>query len=79
MIHHVWRLSETGENNLGLAVTERGLLLGRTPLIDRRDGRFFVREQNEIENLLRRAYPAEFAIEAADARAGQCRGCFKCK
>jgi hypothetical protein len=32
------------------------LLLGRTLLIERREGRFVVRERNEIERLLRRAY-----------------------
>jgi hypothetical protein len=31
MIHQVWRLSEPGDHNLGLACTEQGLLLGRTP------------------------------------------------
>jgi hypothetical protein len=30
MIHHVWRLSDGGSDNLGLACTEDGLVLGRT-------------------------------------------------
>jgi hypothetical protein len=30
------------------------LLLGHTPLIERRGGRFFVRERFEIERLLKR-------------------------
>ena len=48
MIPKIWRLSEsTGDDNLGLACTERGLMLGRTPLIEWRDGRFEVREQSE--------------------------------
>jgi len=34
---HVWRLSEAGERNLGLARTKDGLVLGRTALIERRD------------------------------------------
>ena len=56
MTHQAWRLSEYGEDNLGLACTEQGLVLGRTPLIERRDGRFVVRDQSEIECLLSRAY-----------------------
>jgi hypothetical protein len=49
MIHHIWRLGEAGPDNLGLAVSDDGLLLGRTPLIERRDGCFVVRERAEIE------------------------------
>ena len=31
MMHKIWRLSETtSEDNLGLACTEQGLMLGRT-------------------------------------------------
>lgn len=56
MIHHVWRLSEGGGNNLGPAVTSEGLFLGRTPLIERRDGRFVVRDWHDLERLLKRAY-----------------------
>jgi hypothetical protein len=57
MIPRIWRLSEnSGDDNLGLACTERGLVLGRTPLIERRDGRFVVRGQSEIECLLSLAY-----------------------
>jgi hypothetical protein len=57
MILKVWRLSEnSGDNNLGLACTEQGLVLGRTALIERRNGRFVVRERSEIEQLLSRAY-----------------------
>jgi hypothetical protein len=57
MIPKIWRLSEnTGDDNLGLACTEQGLVLGRTALIERRDGRFVLRERSEIEQLLSRAY-----------------------
>lgn len=56
MLHKVWRLNEPGNDNLGLACDEEGLVLGRTLLIERRDGRFVVREREEIELLLRRAY-----------------------
>ncbi|MGO9397345.1 MAG: hypothetical protein ACLP19_05790 [Xanthobacteraceae bacterium] len=45
MIHQFWRLSEAGPDNLGLACTNDGLLLGQTPLIERRDGRFVVRDR----------------------------------
>jgi len=58
MIHHVWRLSEGGEDNLGLACSDDGLVLGRTPLIERRNGQFVVRGRSEIERLLWRAYQA---------------------
>jgi hypothetical protein len=57
MIHRIWRLSETSDhNNLGLACTDHGLLLGRTPLIERRDGRFVVRGRSELEHLFSHAY-----------------------
>jgi hypothetical protein len=56
MFHPIWRLSETGENNLGLACNEEGLVLGRTPLIEQRDGRFVVRDAADIQRLLSRAY-----------------------
>jgi hypothetical protein len=49
-----WRLSEAGPNNLGLACTDDGLLLGHTSLIERRGDRFVVRERGEIERLLKR-------------------------
>jgi hypothetical protein len=60
MIPRIWRLSEnSGADNLGLACTEQGLVLGRTALIERRDGRFVVREQSEIECLFSLAYGRE--------------------
>jgi len=60
MIHRIWRLSETSDhNNLGLACTDQDLLLGRTPLIERRDGRFVVRERSELECLFSLAYGRE--------------------
>jgi hypothetical protein len=37
-MHQMWRLSEAGPRNLGLVCTDDGLLLGRTSLIERRDG-----------------------------------------
>jgi hypothetical protein len=62
-MNQFWRLSEAGPDNLGLACTDDGLLLGRTPLIERRDGRFVVRARTEIEQLLKRAYDTEAAVD----------------
>ena len=45
MTYHMWRLSEAGPDNLGLACTDEGLLLGGTPLVERREGRFVVRDR----------------------------------
>jgi len=56
MTIHFWRLSAASEDNLGLACTADGLLLGRTPLIARCGERFVVRGQREIERLFSRAY-----------------------
>ncbi|MGA8649988.1 MAG: hypothetical protein WB677_05100 [Xanthobacteraceae bacterium] len=55
-MNQFWRLSEYSDENLGLACTDHGLWLGHTSLIERRDGRFVVRERGEIERLLKRAY-----------------------
>ena len=59
----VWRLSEGGEGNLGLVCTNEGLFLGRTPLIELRDGHFVVREQSNVERLLGRAYQTEIVAD----------------
>jgi hypothetical protein len=63
MLHQFWRLSECGDDNLGLAVTADALVLGRTPLIERHDGHFVVRDRREIERLLGCAYRAEAAAD----------------
>ena len=55
-------MNERTVDNLGLACTEDGVFLGRTPLIERRGERFVVRERGEIERLLKRAYQSEPAI-----------------
>ena len=60
---HIWRLSEAGPSNLGLACTDDGLLLGHTSLIERHDERFIVRERHEIERLLKRGYQVEPQID----------------
>ena len=64
MILKVWRLSEnSGDDNLGLTCIEQGLMLGRTLLIERRDGRFVVREQSELECLFSLAYGREATVQ----------------
>lgn len=63
VFYHIWRLSEPGAGNLGLACNGDGLVLGRTLLAERRDGHFVVRDQNEISRLLRRAYGGDIASE----------------
>jgi hypothetical protein len=64
MIPKIRRLSEnTGDDNLGLACTEQGLVLGRTLLIERRDGRFVVRERGELECLFSLAYGREATVQ----------------
>jgi hypothetical protein len=56
---HMWRLSEAGDDNLGLACSDDGLFIGRTPLIEKRDGHFAVRQQHDIERLLSCAFRSE--------------------
>jgi hypothetical protein len=63
MMHRMWRLSEGGDTNLGLACTDNGLFLGRTPLIEKHDGHFVVRGRTEIERLLRHADQTERTID----------------
>jgi hypothetical protein len=55
----MWRLSEAGDDNLGLACSDDGLFIGRTPLIEKRDGHFVTRQQHDIEWLLTCAYRTE--------------------
>jgi hypothetical protein len=62
MMHAFWRLSESGPDNLGLACTDDGLVLGRTPLIERRGARFVVRDRGEIERLLKQAFPRHTGV-----------------
>ena len=62
-MHQMWRLSEAVPQNLGLACTDEGLLLGRTSLIERRDERFVVRARGEIERLLKCAYDGEPPVD----------------
>jgi hypothetical protein len=59
MLHTIWRLSEAGADNVGLACNEEGPVLGRTPLLERRDGRFVVRDPRELRHLFSRAYRTE--------------------
>jgi hypothetical protein len=62
-MHQVWRLREYCDDNLGLACTDEGLLLGRTPLIERQEAKFVVRRPIEIERLLSSAYEADLAVD----------------
>jgi hypothetical protein len=63
MIQQFWRLREGGEENLGPAITADGLVLGRTPLVERRGARFVVRERTEIERLLSAAYRKDLSAD----------------
>lgn len=56
-------LTEAGPHNLGLTFTDDELQLGRTPLVERRHGRFVVRERDDLDLLLRRAYQREGAAD----------------
>jgi hypothetical protein len=62
-MRQMWRLSEAGPRNLGLAFADDGLLIGQTPLIERRDGRFAVRPRGEIERLLKCAHGGALSID----------------
>jgi hypothetical protein len=70
-MQRMWRLNEAGPQNLGLACTDDGLLLGHTSLIERRDGRFAVRACDEIERLLRCAYDGEPPVDRLLAGLGR--------
>ena len=48
---------------MALACTKDRLTLGRTPLIERQDGRFVVRERDEIDRLLQRAYGGKLGAD----------------
>jgi hypothetical protein len=64
MIPKIWRLSEnSGDDNLGLACTEQGLVLGRTALIEWRNASFVVRERSELEHLLGHAYRTKLNVD----------------
>jgi hypothetical protein len=52
---HLWRLSTAGDGNLGLCCNQDGLFLGRTPLIERRAGRYVLRPPSDLERLFKRS------------------------
>jgi hypothetical protein len=62
-MNQFWRLSDAGADNLGLACTDDGLLLGPASLIERRGGCYIVRERDEIDRLLKRAYEGEPPVD----------------
>jgi hypothetical protein len=49
--------------NLGRACTEEGLLLGRTPLVERQGGLYAVRAKGDLERLLKHAYGGDLNAE----------------
>jgi hypothetical protein len=59
----VWKLSDGSGRSLGFSCTEDGLLLGGTPLIERRGGRYSVRPQADLERLLSRASHGEINLD----------------
>ena len=63
----MWRLSEASADNLGLACTGDGLVLGRTHLIERRNGHFVVRGHTEVARLLKCAYQTEVPTDGVIA------------
>jgi hypothetical protein len=60
---HLWTLSDGGEDSLGLSCTNDGLFLGRTPLLERQDGRFTVRAQIDLERLLSSGFGLDAALD----------------
>src|SRR5690349_24681247 len=68
MLHLIWSPIEAGENKLSLACDDEGLTLGRTPLIERRDGCFVVRDAADIQRLLSRAYRTQ--VDASSLMGG---------
>jgi hypothetical protein len=59
---HVWVLSKGGDQSLGLACTENGLFLGRTPLVERLGGVYALRPHGDLERLLARAYRVDISV-----------------
>ncbi len=62
-MYKFWRLSKYCDDNFGLACTDAGLFLGRTPLIERHGARFAMRKRTEIERLLSRAYGEDLIVD----------------
>ena len=57
------------------AFTDDGLVLGQTSLIERRGGRYFVREPHDIERAALGARDSWFEDMDADEKLGQVKGC----
>ena len=64
MTYQIWRLNEPSEDNLGLAFTEEGPVLGRTLLLERENESYAVRDPRNIRRLLARAYRTNVAIDS---------------
>jgi len=69
------RLSDRPNNDLELSCTAGGFFLGRTPLIERRDGGYFILPQAELERLLNCAYGGRISVDGLMQAARQCRFC----
>jgi len=57
-------LSQSDELCLGPCCNEGGLFLGRTPLLEREDNQFIVRDQGEIERVMSAGYGCDVALES---------------
>jgi hypothetical protein len=60
---HLWTLSDWREDSLGLSCTTDGLFLGRTPLLERQDGRFVARPQADLERLLSSGFGIDATLD----------------
>lgn len=49
----MWRLSDAGDGNLGLSCDRDGLFLGRTALIEKREGCYAVHPRADLDRLLK--------------------------
>ncbi len=60
---HIWTLSEGGTTSLGVSCAGDGLFLGPIPLLDREEGRFVVRAQEDLERLMSRGFGVDVALD----------------
>jgi hypothetical protein len=64
-VRHVWTLGDGGDECLGLTCNEDGLRLGRTPLLEKRNGALEPRAQVDIERILACAFGAALSLDNA--------------
>ncbi len=60
---HVWTLREGGANSRGLSCTDDGIFLGRTPLLERQNGRLVARAQSDLERLISSGFGIDAALD----------------